>query len=323
MSTAELVSSEPPPPFVEVAGPPWLPGPLEPTAPPPGPFTSAFHRPFQCPSTAFTVLIDVLFTAVLLHHQARSTCTCLAHQVNLRQLPCASTTFLRLRQCLSLAGRGPPPPPPPPAAPVARDVALNKPVLADSSLSGYTAALALDGDHETDSSRWVSTASKRHRLSFALPPRCHSTNGFNAFACGAAATEQHWLAVDLQQYYTLSRVRVYAGWNAGTQFGMCRLGTVLWLPVRCPFTVLSLCFHCAFHRLSLSFGWRSLFTVPFHCPFPVLWLPFHCSFAVLALSLHCPFAAISLPFHYCSHSVSCYTGEPGTDLAAATRSASR
>ena len=80
------------------------------------------------------------------------------------------------------------------------NIAANKPVLADSSLRSFGAELAVDGDHSTDASRWVSEGD----------------------------SPQHWLALDLQQYYRLNRVQIYAGYEQATHFGLCSHTVSCW-----------------------------------------------------------------------------------------------
>mmetsp|Transcript_19354 Transcript_19354/g.50302 ORF Transcript_19354/g.50302 Transcript_19354/m.50302 type:complete len:1040 (+) Transcript_19354:66-3185(+) len=63
------------------------------------------------------------------------------------------------------------------------NVALNKPVMADSAIRNYPAANAVDGVTTTAAARWI------------------SNSGTPSF---------HWLIVDLQAVYTLTRVAVYA-----------------------------------------------------------------------------------------------------------------
>eukprot|EP01047_Picozoa_sp_COSAG01_P015412 COSAG01_NODE_771_length_13718_cov_54.441442_17_plen_523_part_01 len=81
------------------------------------------------------------------------------------------------------------------------NVALHKPVLVDSVLRASTTAdKVVDGDHLHDSSRWLSKPDQPH----------------------------HWLIVDLQGYFSISRVQVYAGHKSGTHLGLCSHTISVW-----------------------------------------------------------------------------------------------
>ena len=83
--------------------------------------------------------------------------------------------------------------------------------------------LAVDGDHSSDASRWVSEVSatackRRFSLGYVYV--------FTPLSQGHSP--QHWLALDLQQYYHLNRVQIYAGYEQATHYGLCSHTVSCW-----------------------------------------------------------------------------------------------